>query len=125
MITSIIYVGIGGAFGAVCRFLISSSLNKQEGFPFGTLCANAIGCFLLGLLGTYLSSKITPEWKLVISTGFLGALTTFSTFSFETLQFVLRDQWKMAAVYFFVQIISGAILTLIGMTLAQRLLDVS
>lgn len=123
MIISIIYVGIGGALGAVCRFLISSLLNTQEGFPFGTLCANAIGCFLLGLLGTYLSSKINPEWKLIISTGFLGALTTFSTFSFETLQFALRDQWKMAALYFFVQIISGAILTLIGITLAQKMLE--
>ena len=125
MILAIVYVGIGGAIGAICRFLLSSWLNTQDGFPFGTLCANAIGCFALGLLGTYLSSRINPEWKLIISTGFLGALTTFSTFSFETIQFALRDQWKLAALYFFVQLISGAILTLFGIKLAQQFLGIS
>ena len=125
MILAVVYVGIGGACGAVCRFLLSSWLNTQEGFPFGTLCANAIGCFVLGFLGTYLSSKINPEWKLIISTGFLGALTTFSTFSFETVQFVLRDQWKLAALYFSTQVLSGAILTLLGIKLAQQYLSVS
>ena len=125
MILAIVYVGIGGAIGAICRFLLSSWLNTQEGFPFGTLCANAIGCFALGLLGTYLSSRINPEWKLMISTGFLGALTTFSTFSFETIQFALRDQWKLAALYFFVQLISGAFLTLFGIKLAQQFLSIS
>ena len=125
MIPAVVYVGIGGACGAICRFWISSQLNTQEGFPFGTLCANAIGCLILGLLGTYLSSKAHPEWKLIISTGFLGALTTFSTFSFETVQFALRDQWRLASLYFFAQILSGAILTLIGMKLAQSFLSTS
>ena len=125
MIIAVVYVGIGGACGAVCRFLISSWLNTQNGFPFGTLCANAIGCLILGFLGTYLSSRINPEWKLIISTGFLGALTTFSTFSFETIQFVLRDQWKIAALYFFAQIISGALLTLLGIKWAQLFLSAS
>ena len=122
MILAVMYVGIGGALGAICRFLISSWLNPQGGFPLGTLCANAIGCFVLGLLGAYLSGKINPEWKLIVSTGFLGALTTFSTFSFETIQFVLRDQWKLAALYFCTQILSGAILTLLGIKLAQQYL---
>ena len=125
MITAVLYVGIGGAFGAVCRFLLSSWLNTQEGFPLGTLCANAVGCFVLGLVGTYLSNRIDPEWKLIISTGFLGALTTFSTFSFETVQFVLRDQWKLAVLYFFAQIISGSLLTLMGIKLAQQYLGTS
>ena len=124
MILAIVSVGIGGACGAICRFFISSWLNTQDGFPFGTLCANAIGCFLLGLLGTYLSNRINPEWKLVISTGFLGALTTFSTFSLETIQFVLRDQWKIAVLYFFAQIISGTVLTILGIKLAQQFLSV-
>ena len=125
MILAIVYVGIGGALGAICRFLLSSWLNPQGGFPFGTLCANAIGCFVLGLLGTYLSDKINPEWKLIVSTGFLGALTTFSTFSFETIQFALRDQWKLAALYFCTQLLSGAILTLLGIKLAQQYLGTS
>ena len=125
MILAIIYVGIGGACGAICRFLLSSWLNSQGDFPFGTLCANAIGCFVLGLLGTYLSNRINPDWKLVISTGFLGALTTFSTFSFETVQFVLRDQWKLAGIYFCTQLVSGAILTFLGIKLAQQFLNVS
>lgn len=125
MIPAVVYVGIGGACGAIFRFWISSQLNTQDGFPFGTLCANAIGCLILGLLGTYLSNRVHPEWKLIISTGFLGALTTFSTFSFETVQFVLRDQWKVAALYFFAQILSGGILTLLGVKIAQSFLSTS
>lgn len=119
MIPSVFYVGIGGALGAISRFMLSTWFNTKEGFPFGTLCANALGCFLLGFLGTYLSNRMSPEWKLVVSTGFLGALTTFSTFSFETMQFVLRAQWKLATIYFLAQILSGLTLTLLGITLAQ------
>tara|TARA_B100000683_G_C12222296_1_gene445532 strand:+ start:268 stop:645 length:378 start_codon:yes stop_codon:yes gene_type:complete len=125
MSLAVVYVGIGGACGAICRFWISSLLNTKDGFPLGTLCANALGCLFLGLVGTYLSSRINPEWKLIISTGFLGALTTFSTFSFETVQFVLRDQWKLAILYFFAQIISGGILTLFGIKVAQYFLSAS
>ena len=125
MIQALFCVGFGGAIGAVCRFLISSSLNSQDGFPYGTLCANAIGCFFLGLLGTYLSERVHPEWKLLISTGLLGALTTFSTFSFETVQFAMRSQWKLASFYFFAQILSGAILTVLGVKMAQQFLRTS
>ena len=119
MISSVVYVGIGGALGAICRFTLSSCFNTKDGFPFGTLCANALGCFLLGLLGVYLSERMDPEWKLIVSTGFLGALTTFSTFSFETMQFALRAQWKLAALYFFAQLLSGLTLTPLGIKIAQ------
>jgi CrcB protein len=117
---SIISVGLGGALGAISRFLLSLWFNPKDGFPYGTLFANALGCLLLGFLGIYLASRSTPEWRLFVTTGFLGALTTFSTFSFETLQFGLRAQWKLAIIYLCTQLLSGLLLGLIGIKLAQH-----
>lgn len=113
-------IGLGGALGAISRFVISTWFNSKDGFPYGTLCANAIGCFLLGLLGIYLSTKVHAEWRAFISTGFLGALTTFSTFSLETIQFAQRDQWKLAITYFLVQLITGLCLGLLGIKISQH-----
>ena len=107
MIPIICCVGLGGAFGAISRFFLSIWLNGKDGFPYGTLCANAIGCFLLGFFGMYLSHKAQAEWSAFFSTGFLGALTTFSTFSLETIYFAQRAQWKLAITYFLIQLISG------------------
>ncbi|OLN24266.1 hypothetical protein BTO30_00210 [Domibacillus antri] len=74
-----IFVAIGGFFGAVARFWIGNQLNKTA-FPFGTLCVNVMGAFLLGLLIGY---GIEGDWLLLCGTGFLGAFTTFSTWMME------------------------------------------
>ena len=113
------FVGLGGACGATMRFGLSILLNRKEGFPYGTLCANAIGCLILGFLSVYLTTKADPIWKPFLTTGLLGALTTFSTFSFETLQYILRAQWKLAILYLILQLILGLSLCLAGIKLAQ------
>ena len=115
----ILWVGLGGSIGAMMRLGLSSALNSKEGFPYGTLVANALGCFLLGFFGVYLNSKVPTPWKPFITTGCLGALTTFSTFSFETLQFILRAQWKTALFYLFLQILLGLSLSLLGLKIGQ------
>ncbi len=81
-----VYVGIGGFLGAIARFLISGFVQKTLGitFPVGTLCVNVLGSFLIGFLVMVFEYIIAPEWKALLITGFLGALTTFSTFSYET-----------------------------------------
>ncbi|MBO2700660.1 fluoride efflux transporter CrcB [Shewanella algae] len=81
-------VALGGATGAVLRYLISIFVLQLfgSGFPFGTLAVNVLGSFLMGMiyaLGEL--SHISPEIKALVGVGFLGALTTFSTFSNETL----------------------------------------
>jgi fluoride exporter len=81
------FIAIGGAFGACSRYLISELciVLLGRGFPYGTLTVNILGSFIMGLLaaalqGQFLSADV---WKPLIGLGFLGALTTFSTFSMD------------------------------------------
>jgi fluoride exporter len=95
----IIVIALGGAFGAVIRFLISSGMYQWLGraFPYGTLVVNVGGSFLMGLLTEALILQrvsIGIEYRAAILVGFIGALTTFSTFSIET--FYLLEQGNIA-----------------------------
>jgi fluoride exporter len=82
-------VGIGGAVGAVSRYLITLSCTALlgKGFPFGTLCVNVVGCLGLGALLAALEQGMLNEmpWRPLVTVGFLGALTTFSTFSMDNM----------------------------------------
>ncbi len=82
-------VGCGGFLGAISRYLISSWVVRFSGqaFPWGTLVVNVLGCFIIGCLMqlAVLREWFSPEMRLVWIVGFLGSLTTFSTFGFETL----------------------------------------
>ncbi len=82
----VLAVGVGGFFGAISRFLIASFVQKHSGsfFPVGTLSVNVLGSFIIGFLYLYFEQTISPLNKGMLITGFLGALTTFSTFSLET-----------------------------------------
>ena len=79
----------GGALGALMRFIVSSIITQKVvvNFPYGTLTVNVIGSFLMGFLSMWLVEKagLDPIWRMAIFVGFLGAFTTFSTFSLETL----------------------------------------
>ena len=79
---------IGCAFGGAFRYLITTYINKFSTFPYGTLTVNLIGCFLIGVISTFLTEycKTTSlHISLFLSVGFLGGLTTFSSFSNETM----------------------------------------
>ncbi|WP_028775132.1 fluoride efflux transporter CrcB [Shewanella waksmanii] len=96
---NVLYVAMGGAIGAVFRYLISILAISLfgSGFPFGTLIVNVLGSFMMGLiyaLGQV--SEVSPEIKAMIGVGLLGALTTFSTFSNETLLLIQSAQWIKA-----------------------------
>lgn len=80
-------VALGGALGALARYGLAALLNPMGSrVVLGTLAANLLGCFLAGALMAWLESKpLDPYWRLCLQTGFLGALTTFSTFAVETL----------------------------------------
>ena len=84
----ILAVMTGGSIGAACRYLLFLATRSLAGasFPTGTLAANLLGSFLIGLLWSFFEgSRLTNEWRLFIFTGFLGGFTTFSTFGYETL----------------------------------------
>ncbi|WOT03630.1 fluoride efflux transporter CrcB [Shewanella youngdeokensis] len=86
--TNLLLVALGGSFGAVFRYLISILMLQVfgSGFPFGTLLVNMLGSFLMGMLYAFGQvSELAPEVKAFLGVGLLGALTTFSTFSIESL----------------------------------------
>ena len=82
----ILAVGAGGFLGAISRFVIATFVQKLTGpaFPYGTLAVNILGSFIIGYLFLFFEQTVAPAQKAMLVTGFLGALTTFSTFSLET-----------------------------------------
>lgn len=96
-------VGVGAAFGAWLRWALGGVLNPVfPTLPLGTLAANLVGGYLIGLAIAFFTANtsIPPEVRLLVVTGFLGGLTTFSTFSAEAVTLLMRAQygWGMALV---------------------------
>ncbi len=90
--TLLMYIGFGGFLGAISRFVISNFIQRQVNilFPIGTLSVNILGSFIIGFMAMFFQNIIEPEYKALVITGFLGALTTFSTFSLENVN-MLQD----------------------------------
>src|SRR5215471_9164225 len=90
------YVAVGSACGGVARFAVAMLVQQRVGpnFPVGTLVVNITGSFLIGLLLRYAlgTSAISPEVRALLTTGFVGGYTTFSTFSYETLVLIEDGQ---------------------------------
>lgn len=92
----LLYIAGGAAIGACCRWGLSLLLNPVfTSFAFGTLIANYLGCLLMGIMSGMLLTypMISNEWRLFFITGFLGSLTTFSSFSGEVVGIFLDGQW--------------------------------
>ena len=96
MIYSFLAIGVGAACGACLRWGLGLWLNPSlPELPLGTLAANLLGGYLIGVALAFFMQHpgLSPEWRLLIITGFLGGLTTFSTFSAETVTLLLRGQY--------------------------------
>jgi len=116
----LIATACGGAVGASCRYLISVFTAKYfhlAGIPLGTLIANVVGAFLMGvLMGLFQQhTEVDDFWRPLLVTGFLGALTTFSSFSFEVLQLLERGQIVHAASYVLVSAVLCVAMVWFGM----------
>lgn len=115
------YVALGGALGALARYGISGWVYDRmgENFPWGTLVVNLVGCLALGLVIRWLQvSAVAPELRPFLTIGVLGAFTTFSTFSYETVALLQEGQWLRAGLYMGGSVVLGLIAMVAGMALA-------
>ena len=122
----LIAVALGGACGAVVRFLVSTGLYHWlgRGFPYGTLAVNVVGSFLIGLLTEALILQrvaITLEYRAAILVGFIGAFTTFSTFSLETLYLIEQGSLTKAGLNIVVSVLGCLLAVWIGLLCGRSL----
>ncbi|MBG6094467.1 fluoride efflux transporter CrcB [Nocardioides luteus] len=114
---SAVLVLLGGAIGAPARYLTDLYVRRWTGsdFPWGTMAVNAVGSFVLGLLAGAAAGGVLPAWVLTLAgTGFCGALTTFSTFSYETVRLAENGQWRSAALNVLVSLAVGTAAVSLG-----------
>jgi len=125
MIKQLAAVAAGGAVGAVLRWLVASGVQKADGgaFPWGKFAVNALGSFLLGFLFVWLieRSSASELVRLAITVGFLGAFTTFSTFSFESVRLLQEGAFSLALGNIIGQVLLCLMLTWMGVQLARVL----
>jgi len=118
-------IGLAGALGAMARFFVTSVLMQAagRGFPWGTLSVNVIGSALVGFLGIWLVARWQwpMEYRLAVLVGFLGAFTTMSAFSIDTLALLERQQWLAAFGYATGTVIICLLAARGGMLMAERL----
>jgi len=121
-IGNIIVVGLGGFVGAVGRYWVTGIAQKySDKLPIGTLSVNLIGSFLLGLLATFMVEKmmVNQELRLLILVGVLGAFTTYSTFSLETLNLIRGGAWMFAGINIAANVLGTLIAVWAGVSLAK------
>jgi CrcB protein len=117
-------VGLGGFIGANARFVVARLVGAmfETRFPLGTFVINISGSFLLGVLGTIVAQKLTPNaeaMRLALGVGFLGAFTTFSTFEFETHALFDDGSWLTATTNMFASLFVGLLAVRAGIVVAK------
>ena len=119
LLKNILIIGVGGALGAVSRYLCTILMTVYLGsaFPYGTLLVNSLGSALMGILATVFSYKLgaTHPLALFLMVGFLGAFTTFSSFSLDTLNLFLCQQLGLAVINVFFNIVLCMLFVILGM----------
>ena len=126
MFYTVVAIFSGAGLGALLRWFLGTKLNSfYPSIPLGTLSANLLGGYLIGVFIAFFASNtaIAPEWRLFIITGFLGGLTTFSTFSAEIVTLIQEGRLSMSLVALFLHVMGSIAMTLLGIasyTLLQK-----
>ena len=118
MLNAVLAISVGSALGALLRWQLGLRLNEVfPTLPPGTLVANIIGGYIIGVAVAYFAntSDIAPEWRLLIITGFCGGLTTFSTFSAEVVTLLQAGRIGWAATSIAIHVSSSLVATVAGL----------
>jgi crcB protein len=119
-------VAVGGALGCVSRYYLTAFIQQRAGpsFPVGTLIINITGSFLLGFIMRYAlqSGAISAETRMLLTSGFCGGYTTFSTYSYETAMMLDDGEYGRAAIYIGTSVVLALAGTFLGFAAANRLL---
>jgi CrcB protein len=121
---SILAIFFGAGFGALLRAGFNVlTFSAASVIPLGTLLSNMVGGYLVGLAVAYFGNnpQLSPEWKLLVVTGFLGGLTTFSSFSAEVVGFIQRGEFTWALGTAMLHLVGSLVLTFLGILTYQAL----
>ena len=119
------YVALGSAVGGASRFALTTFIQQRAGtFPIGTLVVNITGSLALGFLMRYAlgSTSVSPETRAMLTTGFCGGYTTFSTFSYETIALIQDGDYRRAGTYVVASVVLSLAATFLGIIAANELL---
>lgn len=124
---NLLLVAGGGATGAVLRYVLGAQAMRAfgSGWPYGTLAANVIGGFLMGMLAGVLALRGGADqerWRLLLGVGVLGGFTTFSAYSLEVALMVERREWSSAIVYSLGSVLLSIAALFLGLLLVRRVL---
>lgn len=121
---SVVAICIGACAGALLRWGLALWLNPVAPMPLGTLAANLIGGYLVGVAVAVFQGmpQLDPAWRLLCITGFLGALTTFSSFSYEVVAMLQQERYGLALGAAGVHLLGSLLLTVVGIRSTQMLL---
>jgi len=122
----LLIIGVGGFIGTIARYLSQQFIYKfyPATFPIGTLSVNLLGCLLIGIFYS-ISEKgnlLSPEWRLFLTTGLCGGYTTFSTFSYESVQLLNDGEYSYVAIYAMASVVLGILATLFGIWITKTIL---
>ncbi len=118
---NLIYVIVGGGIGAGLRWLIASYLQSSSSFPFGTFTVNMIGCLLIGILSVFLFEQAS-KWHLLLTVGFLGGFTTFSSFGLDMFKLLKASDYKMLLSYILASNVLGLLFVILGHKITHTLI---
>jgi fluoride exporter len=119
----LLLVCAGGAVGSGVRYLVSTwaARSLSQTFPWGTLMVNVVGCFLMSLvMHIALATTMSTEMRVMLTTGFLGGLTTYSAFNYETTELARAGALRMAVLNFGITAAGCLAAGLLGLALARR-----
>ncbi|RAK51047.1 fluoride efflux transporter CrcB [Phenylobacterium deserti] len=124
---NLLLVGAGGAFGAICRYLLGVQASRAlgSGWPYGTFLANVLGALAMGLLVGVLAQRGGADqerWRLLLAVGVLGGFTTFSSYSLELVRMLETRAYGQAALYSVSSVVLSVVALFAGLILMRKVL---